>query len=143
MGVDALAAVATGPLQTLLDVLLAGLALESAGTVALELARTAHRLARAPVLAGRGRANVLLLAVPARVSWHTRALVLVQRLEHAAPVVLARRRVAGRLLGDLAERGRKPDRTLAHEARRPVLEHWRARAPVLAALTRSRLAGVR
>lgn len=54
MGVDALAAVATGPLQTLLDVLLAGLALEAAGTVALELARTAHRLARAPVLAGRG-----------------------------------------------------------------------------------------
>lgn len=42
-----------GTLQALLNVLLAGLALESTGTVALELPSTAHRLARAPVLTRR------------------------------------------------------------------------------------------
>lgn len=92
-----------GTLQALLNVLLAGLALESTGTVALELPSTAHRLARAPVLTRRRGANVLLFAVSARVSWDTRALVLVQRLEHATPVILTRGRVTGRLLGDLTE----------------------------------------
>lgn len=101
--VDTLAAMSAGTLQALLNVLLAGLALESAGTVALELPSTAHRLTRAPVLARRRGANVLLLTVSARVSWDTRALVLVQRLEHATPVILARGRVTGRLLGDLTE----------------------------------------
>lgn len=142
--VGALAAMPTGPLQALLNVLLAGLALESARAVALELAAVAHRLTRAPVLARRRGAYILLLAVPARVSWHTRALVLVQRLEHAAAMVLARRRVAGRLLGDLTERGGEPDRTLADEARRSVvLDQRRARAAVLAPLAGPRLAGIR
>lgn len=133
----------TRSLQTLLNVLLAGLALESAGAVALELAPVAHRLTRAPVPTRRGCADILLLAVPARVAGLARALVLVQRLEHTIALVLARRRVARRLLGDLAQGGGKPDRALAHKARRSVvLDHRRTGAPVLAPLARTRLAGV-
>lgn len=47
--VDALAAVATGTLQALLDILLTGLPLETARTVTLELS-PGHHLTRAPVL---------------------------------------------------------------------------------------------
>lgn len=140
--VDALATVVTGALYALLDILLASLALEADRTVALELA-TAHRLTRASVLAWGRRTDILLLAVPARVSRDTRALILVQRLQHAVAVVFARRRIAGRLLGDLAEWGGEPDRALAHETRRSiVLDHWGARAPVLAPLAGPRLAGI-
>lgn len=90
MRVDALATVATRTLQTLLNILLTGLAFEAARTLALELARIAHRLAIASVLAGRRRTDVLFLAVPARVSGPTSAFVLVQRAQHTIAVVPTR-----------------------------------------------------
>ena len=89
MCVDALATMSTGTLQTLLNVLLAGLAFESTGTVALELATAAHRLARASVFAWTRGADILFLAMPPRVSRLAGALVLVQRLQHAVSVILA------------------------------------------------------
>lgn len=90
MRVDALATVATRTLQTLLNILLTGLAFEAARTLALELARIAHRLAIASVLAGRRRTDVLFLAVPARVSGPASAFVLVQRAQHTIAVVPTR-----------------------------------------------------
>lgn len=121
VGVDAFPAVATGAFQALFDILLAGLPLETARTVTLELS-PGHHLTRASVLTRRGRANVLLLAVSPGVAWTTPALVLLQGFKHAVAVVLARGRIASVLLRDLAQGRRVSDGTLANEAGRTVLQ---------------------
>lgn len=132
--IDALATIQAGILDALLDILGAGRTLESLRTDTLEVA--ARDGASATVAARRRRAQILLVAVFARVADRAQAAVVVQGLQLAGSTVVARRRIARVFHRNFAQTRGKPDRAPTHERRNAIPGRYLAGATVLAPRTR-------